>query len=548
MILPRIKSIKENSGRFNKEWILPENSEGNKAIRLLNLFAPDLKTSLGTNSNIKFNRVDFENNGEYKISATEDLIVIDYCNYEGLRNAIATISGLKDQGKIKCAEIHDYPDNDFRSCLLDLARGYVEPDILKEHLIRLAKLKFSYVHLHLMDRQSYILKSDVVPNPDNHRQYTKEEMKEIVALCNELSLEAIPEIEFPAHAVNLLKAVPELACDIINIDKAKEKALKAENPRKVYYMDAKQEKSSWAVCIGKESTYEIFEGIIDEIVDIFDGKYIHIGGDEIEFSHLAAHPHWDNCHECKKLMEMYNSDLLSIYHHGIRRINEIVKSKGKKAIKWNESKECSHSVDLPKDIILEYWLGNNPNTSQSPIDRFIDMGYKVINAHYKFTYVDEHEYMNAEKISCWSPVNSSKQKEAVLGGEMCAWELGNEDYSYYGYTLPICMVLFSDRVWNSDVAEYNDEYTRSIFSAVIGQNVSGINPLCIFEEVIPPRYKDVLSGLKWDSINPSQILEIISKLNDIDAETCYGKFALTDFKKYLTDLHTAIIREKGILK
>ncbi len=542
MILPRVKKIEENKNWFENDWIFPENNDGNNALKLLKLFSPNLKTRLGINANISFNAVDFTNNGEYKISITEDRITIDYCNYEGLRNAMATISGLEEHGKIKCMELSDYPENQFRSCLLDLARGYVELNVLKEHLVRLAKLKFNYVHLHLMDRQSYILESDVVPNPDNHRQYTKKELKDIVAFCKMLALDAIPEIEFPAHAVNLLKAIPELSCDIIDMDKARKDVEEAKYETKEEFIDKQKRISRWCVCLGKESTYKIYEEIINEIVDIFDSQYIHIGGDEIAYINLAALPHWDNCHECKKLMEKYNNDILSIYHHGIRRINEIIKAKGKKTIKWNESREGTHAVDLPTDIIFEYWVIDNLDQTKSPIERYIDLGFTLINAQCDYTYVDLQAYMTAEKISNWNPYENKNQKTAIWGGEMCAWELGNEKYSYYNYTLPICMALFSDRVWNSDVIEYDDEYTRSIFSTVIGQNSLEINPLGIFEDIIPPRKKELLQELKWDMINPSEILGILSKLNSLDEGACYGKFALTHFKKYLTDLHAAIIK------
>jgi len=484
--------------------------------------------------------INFKNVGEYRLSVTENKIIINYCSYEGLRNALATLSGLEVQGKIKCAEISDYPDNNFRSCLLDLARGYVEINLLREHLVRLAKLKFNYVHLHLMDRQSYILESKVVPNSENHRQYSKKELREIVEFCNLLSLNAIPEIEFPAHAVNLLKALPELGCDIVDFEKAQRDVDSVNNERKQFYIDSEKQISLWAVCIGKESTYKIYEAIIDEIVDIFDSEYIHIGGDEIAFNNLAAFPHWDNCHQCRKLMEKYNSDILSVYHHGIRRINDIVKSKGKKTIKWNESRECVHSVDLPTDIIFEYWLGDNANHSQSNIERFIEMGYTLINAQYQYTYVDLHEYMTAEKIKNWVPSKSDNHKSAILGGEMCAWELGNAEYPYYDYTLPVCMTLFSDRIWNSDIKEYDNEYVKSIFETVIGINSLKINPLSLFEDIIPPRKKNVLESLNINRIDAQELSRILCELKNLNNKNCYGKIALEKFICYLEKLYCEI--------
>lgn len=545
MVLPRIKNIVNKENFFLGTLVFDGSEMGKKAVKVLNLFSKTIKAELGDKPNVIFNEVSFKRRGEYKIIVAEDKITIDFSDYQGLRNALATISGLYDGNKLDCTEISDYPDSDFRSCLLDLARGYVEIDILKEHLVRLAKLKFSYVHLHLMDRQSYILKSDVVPNPDNHRQYTKEELRDVVEFCKLLSLEAIPEIEFPAHAVNLIKSVPELACDIIDMELAQKGVSDADSPRKHCYIDTERFVSSWSVCIGKESTYKIYEKIIDEVLEIFDSEYFHIGADEIEYRHLAAFPNWDNCHECKKLMDKYNGDILSIYYHGVRRMHEIVKSRGKKTIKWNESKECMHPIDLPEDIIIEYWFAGNQKDETKHINCFVDKGFKVINAHCHYTYVDVQNYMSAEKISSWKPISAEAHNGYVLGGEMCAWELGNSDYCFYEYTLPVCMALFSDRVWNNMETEYDNNYQTAIFSSVIGENKLNFNPLNLFEEVIPPRKKEVLEELKLKDENPNAILEALEKLKEIDESRCYGKLALKGFKSYLERLYKAVLEKEN---
>ena len=97
------------------------------------------------------------NAGAYTLSVKKNGIFIGYGDTEGLRNAIASLSFLIKKDGIDCAEIKDAPDHTFRACLLDLARGYVAMDALKEHIVRMAKLKYSVLHLHLMDWQTYCL-------------------------------------------------------------------------------------------------------------------------------------------------------------------------------------------------------------------------------------------------------------------------------------------------------------------------------------------------------------------------------------------------------
>ena len=238
---------------------------------------------------------------------------------------MSTLAQLYQDGRIKCCKIFDEPDNAFRSCMLDLARGYVEIPVLKEHIVRMAFLKYNHIHLHLMDRQSYVLQSDVVPNPVGYRQYTKQEMRGLADFCKLLGLDVIPEIEIPAHAVNQIKALPELACELIDRKKAVGTIAKVENARKREFTDNQKCVSSWVVCAGKERTYEIYEKIVQELCEVFDGKYLHIGGHELEFQHLGAHPHWENCIHCKKRMEEENiKTVRELYYYVIKRMYGIV--------------------------------------------------------------------------------------------------------------------------------------------------------------------------------------------------------------------------------
>ncbi len=541
MIFPRPKKVIYKEAKFCGDFIFKNDEIGRCASELLLLFSPAAKCSLSDTENVVLRQANLKNDGEYRLNITENEIVIEYKDYEGMRNAISSLSCLAQKGDIPCVQVEDYPDNKFRSCLLDLARGYVEIDLLKEHLVRLAKLKFTVAHLHLMDRQTYILESDVVPNPEGYRKYTKDELKDIVAFCKKIGLEAIPEIEFPAHAVDLLNSIPELCCDIIDLDKAKQDVEAVENPKKEFYID-KRRVSSWAVCLGKESTYEIYDKIIDEIVDIFDSEYLHIGADEITFDVLAAFPHWNNCHNCKALSEQYGGDLISIYHHALRRINEIVKSKGKKMIKWNESRENSHAMDLPTDIIIEFWMNSCFANSQNDINRLIDMGYTLINAQYQYTYVDDSEYMTTEKINGWTPSKTPEQKAAIWGGEMCAWEMGNPEYAFYNHTLAVCMGYFCDRVWNSDVVEYDDKYQKLLFETAIGCGELQINPLGIFADKMPPRNINVFEGLSAENVRVTDIPSLVEHLESISKDKCYGKFARAGYIKYLKNLYSQMTK------
>lgn len=545
MILPRLKDEKKYTGAFKGALIFDKECKASSiATKVLELFNVGITFRKGAKPNVFFKEENRLKKGAYRLSVKKDAIEIIYGDNEGIRNAVSTLVWSYKNGEIECCEITDEPDNIYRSCMLDLARGYVELPVLREHIIRMAYLKYNYLHLHLMDRQSYALKSDVVPNSSGHRVYSKKEMREIIKLCKKLQIEIIPEIEIPAHAVNIIKEFPVLSCDIIDKKTAVEKIKALENPRKREFTDNKNGVSSWVVCAGKETTYMIYEKIVRELCSLFDGEYFHIGGDELVLKTLGAHPHWDNCSFCKKKMEEENlSSIQELYLYIIKRINIIVKTFGKKMVMWNDCIDFMGDKLPEKDVVIEFWKG-----SSEQFAAICNKGYEVINADCDYAYVDFPTYMQEEKIRSWTPAQAICS-ENIIGGEMCAWETGNPLYAFYRYSLPVCMALFSDRVYNSDVTAYEAEYRKAVFSAVFLSSANKTDLSVFFDELIPPRNKDknVIEEIPFDKVDMKALKKTLSELKKLSREKCGGKIALSSYIELLSVIGGLDSNEKAKL-
>ena len=84
-------------------------------------------------------------------------------------------------------------------------------------------------------------------------------------------------------------------------------------------------------CIGNPKTFEFLQNAIDEVLEIFPSKYIHIGGDE------ADKKHWASCPKDQALMKkegLKSVDELQSY--AIRKMDQYLQSKGRKLIGWDE--------------------------------------------------------------------------------------------------------------------------------------------------------------------------------------------------------------------
>lgn len=517
-----------------------------KAKFWLENLCPEVEIREDGDTTLFFERASAMVPGEYRLSVKRERISVTYGDDDGARCAIASLSFLVRDSGIECVEISDCPDNAFRACLIDLARGYVEIPVLREHIVRMSKLKYNVLHLHLMDRQSYALDSDAVPNPDGHRLYSKADMRELVDFATRLGLEVIPEIEFPAHAVNQLKAIPSLACELIDKRAAMERVQSATEPRKLEFIDREGGISSWTVCLGNENTYEVYERIIAEICEIFPGKYLHTGGDEFEFAHLAAHPHWDNCKRCRERMESLGLDnTRALYYYGLSRLHEFVTKRGKRMIIWNDQLDVWNKIDIPKDIMVYFWRYDLITKEKGVFQALLDQGFECVNAHYKYTYFDEQSHMQEKKIEQWTThtenLGEPEVKGKILGGILSAWSLGDKSYPHNKYVFPPAAVLFSDRVWNNETFEYDAEYRRAVYAAVSGDNDSEIDPYGFFNEILPPRSsrsKRLVEDVDLELIDASALGAAISALSS--AKSFYGKIAVSELLRCLEMIKSSL--------
>lgn len=48
------------------------------------------------------------------------------------------------------------------------------------------------------------------------------------------------------------------------------------------------------LCLGNDKTYRFVEDVLSEVIDLFPGEYIHIGGDE------APKRRWKECPKCQR--------------------------------------------------------------------------------------------------------------------------------------------------------------------------------------------------------------------------------------------------------
>ena len=113
--------------------------------------------------------------------------------------------------------------------------------------------------------------------------YTQAEAREIVAYAKDRFITVIPEIEMPGHAQAAIASYPFLSC-------TQDSTVKVVTKWGIFK----------EVFCPRDTTFGFLQDVLTEIMDIFPGKYIHIGGDE------CPKDRWKSCPDCQALIKAQN--------------------------------------------------------------------------------------------------------------------------------------------------------------------------------------------------------------------------------------------------
>lgn len=285
----------------------------------------------------------------YQLDVNDENIVIEATDSKGIFWGIQSLfqlfpveynskQGKLEQVRIPSVQIKDKPRFSYRGMHLDVCRHMFPVEFIKTYIDMLAMYKFNTFHWHLTEDQGWRIEIKRYPKLtevaawrdstlvgsygdkphkwDGKRYggyYSQDEIKEIVQYAADRHITIIPEIEMPGHSLAALAAYPELAC--------------TEGPFRPATL--------WGVFedvyCPKEETFEFLEGVLTEVMELFPGEYIHIGGDE------CPKARWENCADCQQLMRKEGLETEhELQSYFISRIEKFLNANGRKLIGWDE--------------------------------------------------------------------------------------------------------------------------------------------------------------------------------------------------------------------
>lgn len=378
------------------------------------------------------------------------------------------------------ATIKDYPQYSWRGLHLDVSRHMSSLDFVKKYLDYMAMHKLNTFHWHLTDDQGWRIEIKKYPllteigawregtlighagsvEFDTIRYggfYTQEEIKEVVAYAADRFITVVPEIEMPGHATAAVAAYPELG-------------VTGNRPKVV---------KEWGVFLDiygiEDDTFEFLEDVIDEVVALFPGEYIHIGGDE------AWKDQWKSDAVVQaKIKELGLKDEHELQSWFIERMEKYINSKGKQIIGWDEILEGG----LAPNAAVMSWRGEEGGIAAAKQHHKVVMtpgGYMYFD-HFqgdpKFEPLQIHGYNTLENVYSYNPTPDAlvgEERDYIMGAQANVWTEYLPNPEKIEYVVFPRLAALSEVVWTPLERKSWDKFKSKIPTELERYDYKNIN-------------------------------------------------------------------------
>lgn len=358
--LPAAVTPQGGSFLFAKAAIAADDTGGQAAARRLAELVARTggpRLALAKGGAIRFRRDPTVTGAEaYRLRVTPTGVTISASTDAGMFYGATTLWQLiaaSNDGRIGAVAIDDAPAFAWRGVMIDSARHFQPAAYIKQLIDRMAMDKLNVLHWHLTDDQAWRIPIDKYPRltaigawrqpagaagvdasgkPVRYGGfYTKAEIRDIVAYAAARHITIVPEIEMPGHATAAIAAYPQLGSS-------------ANSPR--------VPENRWGVLPNlyntDDSTFAFLTDVLDEVLDLFPSRYIHVGGDEAVKDQWIADPRAG-----ARMKALGFTDYEQLQGWYVARIGDYLNKRGRKLVGWDEILDGQ----VPPSATVMSWRG-----------------------------------------------------------------------------------------------------------------------------------------------------------------------------------------------
>ena len=412
----------------------------------------------------------------YRLKVTEDGILVDASDAAGALNAALTILQLvppTGPRELPGVEIEDAPRFRWRGLHLDCVRHFFPVEFVHRLLDLMAMHKLNVFHWHLTDDQGWRFPSaryprltevgawraqtveiaeDAAPGTfDGTRHggfYSPDDIRAVIAHATALGITVLPEIEMPGHATAALAAYPHLGCTGEALDVACDFGVLPN-----------------AFCAGNDDVFEFLTGVLDEVIELFPSKFIHVGGDE------CVKTQWAACPKCQQRMRdegLRDENELQSWFVG--RIAKHLSARGRTLIGWDEILEGG----LARDVAVMNWRGLEHGVNA------VKAGAEIVMSPTSHCYLDYYQsddpkepraiftretHITLEQAYAFDPVPpglTPEEERLVLGGQANVWTEFMPDTAHVEYMIFPRLCALAEVFWSDPVGRSFEEFSSRL--------------------------------------------------------------------------------------
>lgn len=364
-------------------------------------------------------------------------------------------SGEADAGAVTLPALHidDAPRFGWRGVMLDSARHFQSVDEIKRLLDAMARLKLDVFHWHLTDDQGWRFPvpgwpklievgSCRIPAGDGGidattgrpvpycGHYTEAQIREVVAYAAARHIDIVPEVDVPGHATAAIAAYPQLGVSGQPI---------AVSPE-------------WGVNVNlfnaDEATLRFLEDVLAQVVKLFPGQYVHIGGDE------AVKDQWIASAKMQaRIRELGVHGEEGLQAWMIARLGKFLSAHNRRLLGWDEIL----AGPLPAGATVMSWRGTEGGITAAKA------GHDVVMAPSDVLYLDYLQTASAdeppgrpalsplEEVYAFDPVPKAldaKQARHILGVQANVWTEHMRDFGRVQHALFPRIAALAEVAWS----------------------------------------------------------------------------------------------------
>jgi hexosaminidase len=396
----------------------------------------------------------------------------------------ALISHVK--WEIPAVSVIDYPRFAWRGAMLDVSRHFFNKEEVKDFIDQIARYKFNRFHWHLTDDNGWRIEIKSLPRltevgawrVERHGQfgsrrdpeagepatyggfYTQEDIREVVQYAKERYIEILPEIDVPGHSMAALAAYPELSVSRdphIMVNPGTKFATWHGNHQFTMHIDNILNPTD-------EKVYQFLDKVFGEVATLFPFDYIHMGGDE------AYHGYWERDTDVQAFMKKNKiKDSKELQSYFVKRVNKIIRSKGKKMIGWDEIMDGG----LAQGAAVMSWRGTKGGIEASKLKAPVvmspaPMAYLDLYQGDPSSEPPTYSMARLRDSYSWDPLADGVDSTYVLGGQGNIWtehipNTAQIQYMAYPRAFALAELYWSPRHkkdWNRFVPKVEQHFAR----------------------------------------------------------------------------------------